>query len=399
MKTGTDPERAGSLVIELAARTAIVDGVRIELPPTEFALLAVLAARPGEIVSHKELAAAAFGEAAPVMAPHELHNRIYRLRKLLDDVEREHKMIENRRGQGYVLDMPPTAVEVLEGVSPTAGRDYVVRLDPPDDDPEAHVVAHSSDIPIGRPRLRLSVVGIASLVALAALGGSWAAGYAISRSRHEAPPSAAIPQPDHQVDDQNVGQKTQRPGRRQANDKKRPKQKGKAPRSQDSPNFAVGPSGTVGSGDLPSVNEPAAPSGGPQNSQPKPDGAPKQEPPPPPPPPQPNAQLYHLHNQETGDHIMTTSSSVANQKQAAGYDAGLEGGVFTSQEKGTVSISLDSGTAYVYSDASSAPSGVSVTALYKLSSGGDFFYTASASAANQAQAQGWARSTAGYVAS
>ena len=57
MKAGTEPERAGSLVVELGARTAIIDGRRIELPPTEFALLAVLAARPGEVVSHKELAA------------------------------------------------------------------------------------------------------------------------------------------------------------------------------------------------------------------------------------------------------------------------------------------------------------------------------------------------------
>jgi hypothetical protein len=96
---------------------------------------------------------------------------------------------------------------------------------------------------------------------------------------------------------------------------------------------------------------------------------------------------------------MTTSSSVANQKQAAGYESSLEGGVFTAQEKGTVAIALDSGAAYVYRDPTSAPDAVTVTALYKLSSGDDFFYTTSASAANQAQAQGWSRSTAGYVAS
>ena len=240
MKTGTDPERAGSLVIELAARTAIVDGVRIELPPTEFALLAVLAARPGAIVSHKELAAAAFGEAAPVMAPHELHNRIYRVRKLLDDVEREHKMIENRRGQGYVLDMPPTAVEVLDGVSPTAGRDYVVKLEPSGDEPETLEVTPSSDAPGGRPRLRLGVVGLVSVVALAALGGSWAAGYSISRSR-EAPPSAANPQPDQQADDETVGQKTQRPKSRRDSKKevRRNRRKGKAPGPQGSGGIVV----------------------------------------------------------------------------------------------------------------------------------------------------------------
>ena len=397
MKTGTDPERAGSLVIELAARTAIVDGVRIELPPTEFALLAVLAARPAEIVSHKELAAAAFGESAPVMAPHELHNRIYRVRKLLDDVEREHKMIENRRGQGYVLDMPPTAVEVLEGVSPTAGRDYVVKLDPPVDESGTHLPAPSSVTPTERPRLRLGVVGLASLVALAALGGSWAAGYVISRSRHEAPPSAAIPQPDHQSDDRTAGQKTQRPKPRRDSkkDAQRSPRKGKArPQGSDGVIVAQGggtsyaPATSSDTPDSPTAEAPREPrTGSKSNDEPAP-----------PPPPQPNAQLYHLHHPDSGDHIMTTSSSLANQKQAAGYASTPAGGVFTSQEKSTVAIALDSGTAYVYASASSAPEQVRVTALYRLSSGDDFFYTTSSSAANQAQAQGWARSTAGYVA-
>lgn len=397
MKTGTDPERAGSLVIELAARTAIVDGVRIELPPTEFALLAVLAARPGAIVSHKELAAAAFGESAPVMAPHELHNRIYRVRKLLDDVEREHKMIENRRGQGYVLDMPPTAVEVLEGVSPTAGRDYVVKLERPDDEPETREVTLSSDSPAERPRLRLSVVGLASLVALAALGGSWAAGYAISRSRHEAPPSAAIPQPDHQADDQTVGKNTQRPKPRRDSKKetRRDRRKGKARGPQGSDGFVVAQDNTSYAPPT-SADTPDSPtSDAPRDSKTE---SKNNDQPAPPPPPQPNAQLYHLYNPDSDDHIMTTSSSLANQKQAAGYQANLEGGVFTAQQKGTVAISLDSGSAFVYRDPASAPQTINVTALYKLTSGDDSFYTTSASAANQAQAQGWSRSTAGYVA-
>jgi DNA-binding winged helix-turn-helix (wHTH) protein len=393
MKTGTDPERAGSLVIELAARTAIVDGVRIELPPTEFALLAVLAARPGEIVSHKELAAAAFGEAAPVMAPHELHNRIYRVRKLLDDVEREHKMIENRRGQGYVLDMPPTAVEILEGVSPTAGRDYVVKLEPLGDEPETPQVAPSIDVPTGRPRLRLGVVGLASLVAVAALGGSWAAGYAISRSRDEVPPSAAIPQPDPQADDETVGQRRPKPRRDSKKDARRTSRKGKARRTQGSGGLIVAQGGSTSypatSSDTPDSPTAEAPPDSKTET--------KKDQPAPPPPPQPNAQLYHLHNPDSGDHIMTTSSSVANQKQAAGYASTPAGGVFTSQEKGTVAIALDSGTAYVYASPSTAPDEVRVTTLYRLTSGDDFFYTTSSSVANQAQAQGWARSTAGYV--
>lgn len=398
MKINTGPERAGSLVIELAARTAIIDGVRIELPPTEFALLAVLAARPGEIVSHKELAAAAFGEAAPVMAPHELHNRIYRVRKLLHDVEREHKIIENRRGQGYVLDMPSSAVEVLEGVSPTAGRDHVVELDPPTDEPETYQEEPFSVAPTGRPRLRLGVVGVASLVALAALGASWVAGYAISRSRQQAPPSAAIPRPNHGSDDETGDEKTQRPKPRRDSNKhaRRDSRKGNAPHTQGSGGVIVAQGGSTSYAEGPSSDTPDSPTAAaPPGSKTESEGKDEH---PPPPPPQPNAQLYHLYNPDSGDHIMTTSSSVANQKQAAGYTSTSAGGVFTSQEKGTVAIALDGGTAYVYASPSSAPDEVRVTALYRLSSSDDFFYTTSSSAANQAQAQGWARSTAGYVA-
>ena len=41
---------------------------------------------------------------------------------------------------------------------------------------------------------------------------------------------------------------------------------------------------------------------------------------------------------------------------------------------------------------------MSVAPLFRLQKDGDFFYTTSSSKANQAEAQGWARTNAGYVA-
>ena len=394
MNSQGGPERAGSLVVELAARTVIIDGTRVELPPTEFSLLAVLAARPGEIVGHKKLLEEALGD-GDYMDTQELHWRIWNIRKLIGDTDKT--IIRNRRGIGFVLESQ--RVEVLEGVAPTpVAPAHVIRLEaeePPT--PEIPVPARelegTSEKAERPPFLVLRPIGLVvmALVAALVLGGSWLAGYTLSQ-RTETPTTAEEPP----VASDGSNDESQQPKRKPADRREGSKRKGKAATSSDSSNFAVGTTGGVVTGDSTSGTEAGAPPGSGQNSQPK-EGESKQTQPAP--PPQPNAQLYHLYNPDSDDHIMTTSSSVANQKQAAGYEANPEGGVFTSQEKGTVAISLDSGSAFIYRGASSAPDSISVTALYKLSSAGDFFYTTSASAANQAQAQGWSRSTAGYVAS
>lgn len=393
------PGRAGSLVVELAARTVIVDGTRVELPPTEFALLAVLATRPGEVVTHKELLEEAFGDSA-YMNTQDLHWRIWNIRKLIGDADK--KTIRNRRGVGFVLES--SRVEVLDGVAEATADapSHVIRLEPEAPEPETAQLEEPKETnrEPRRPFLVLSPAAlvIVALVAALVLGGSWLAGYTLSQ-KTEPPATAVAPPPEVEKPDQDVTKNEKREDRRRAKNRNRSRKKRDAPRSPGSPNFAVGPSGNVVPEEVTSGNQPLAPSNDSKDAQPKSDGPSKQEQaPPPPPPPQPNAQLYHLHNPDTRDHIMTTSSSVANQKQAAGYASTPAGGVFTSQVKGTVAIALDGGTAYVYSSPSSAPDEVRVTALYRLSSSDDFFYTTSSSAANQAQAQGWGRSTAGYVA-
>ena len=404
--------RGSSFVLELAARTATTDGRRVELPPTEFSLLAVLAARPGEVVTHKELLEEAFGDSA-YMDAQDLHWRIWNIRKLIGDNDR--RIVRNRRGVGFVLDSQ--RVEVIEGVAepPQLAPTEVIRLDETESpsalpEPE-EVVAQGADTAESAPRAPrfvfspVALVGIGLLAGLA-LGGSWLAGYTLSQ-RGDAPVTNDIARPSPVEAERDAPRPDA--GDVKSSQKRPPENDNKPDRRGGARTFAVGPSGGAsnpGNGDITSGEAPA-PAGSSssqnnnsgQNSRPRPSGdADKQQQPKPPPPPQPTAQLYHLFNSESGDHIMTTSSSVANQKQAAGYTATLEGGVFTSQERGTVAISLGGGAAHIYRDPSFGPNPLQVTVLYRLSSGDDFFYTTSSSAANQAQAQGWTRSTSGYVA-
>ncbi|MFN2588765.1 MAG: winged helix-turn-helix domain-containing protein [Actinomycetota bacterium] len=373
----------------------------MELPPMEFSILAVLAARPGEVVSHKELLTEAFGDSA-YMDAQDLHWRIWNIRQLIGDGDKT--LVRNRRGQGFVIDAG--RVEVVEGLvepepvdeTPVPQGPIVIRLEepepteatPPNELPAEPKEVDKRSRPFVFSPLALVIVG---LVAGLALGGSWLAGYTLSQ--RGTPAGVEPPSPPRDSE-----RTSEEPRSREDNKKQSPRRSNtRDNRGNTNTNVAAGPvADGLGTGDITSGNTTTGDSNSGETATGSGPGG-KEEKPAPPPPPQPDAQLYHLHNPETGDHIMTMSSSIANQKQAQGYDSTLEGGVFTTQEKGTVAISLDSGSAFVYSNSSSAPDGVSVTALYRLSSDGDFFYTTSSSLANQAQAQGWSRSTSGYVSS
>ena len=97
----------------MARRLLILEGRRTELPPKEFELLATLAARPGEAVSAKELIKNVWPESS-VMTPHDLYWYVWSLRRMIGDSDRHEKLIANRRGVGYYLDLPPEEVEILE---------------------------------------------------------------------------------------------------------------------------------------------------------------------------------------------------------------------------------------------------------------------------------------------
>ena len=400
MRTGTGPERVGSLVVELAARTAIIDGRRIELPPTEFALLTVLASRPGEIVSQKELAAAAFGEGAPAMAPHELHNRIYRLRKLLDDVQREDKLIENRRGQGYVLNLPTVAVEVLEGVVGLPVADDVELITEPSsptvaasESPEGDVIPQVK--PAEPPRLdrailRPRVVIAASLAAALALSGSWLAGYVLSSRNAPQPAEQSRVAQDATASEEHPSDTRTKPRRekeRRGDGAKR--KKGSDRRAAAAPVIAA-PSLT---GDVPATNpgQPAGSGGSRESSTKRPAPEPAL-------PAAPTRYLYHLEHPESGDHFVTTDGNIVSTYEGRGYVGGAIGRIYTSPPKGvaTKAISTNKGTAYIFSSSSTKtePASSTLPLYYSTNNDGDFFYTTSA---NEAGQTGWEGVLIGYV--
>jgi len=411
MDAQTGPGSGQSLVIEVGARTAVINGEKIELPPAEFDLLHALSLHPGEVVPKEKLLQQVWPD-SPVMTSDDLHWRIWSLRKVIGDHRRTDKIVGNRRGVGYFIDLPVDAVRVTPVRSaPSTDEDpgtNVIVLEPRAgerelEDAVAEVEPDSSDeadapqqpLHMSRSPLHPVVAVAAVAIVLGMLGGSWLTGYWASQrnvagaptsppSLASSPEAAGRPAKDNRAKDVKVtkekrGGPTKSSGAEPAGRKYRAR------------NSGAGSVGQTASGPV-VASEPEG-----QAARPRPKPAAREEAPPPA-PPQPDAHLYHLFNPDSGDHYVTTSSAAANQKQAAGYSASTEGRVFTSQVSGTVRIALDSGSAYIYSDKSSAPGGVSVAQLFRLQKNGDFFYTTSSSKANQAEAQGWARTSAGYVA-
>jgi two-component system KDP operon response regulator KdpE len=92
----------GDLMIDLAARRVTVRGVPVELSPTEYVLLATLAASPGQIVSHRTLLERVWG-AEYVNDTHYLKVFVSRLRQKLGDDPARPRYIETRRNSGYRL--------------------------------------------------------------------------------------------------------------------------------------------------------------------------------------------------------------------------------------------------------------------------------------------------------
>jgi len=89
------------LQLDPAAHALRRDGRSASLTPTEFRILAALAARPGDVVRRAELTAAAWPEGAIVHA-NTLDAYIRRVRHKLGEVGSE-RAIETVRGVGYTL--------------------------------------------------------------------------------------------------------------------------------------------------------------------------------------------------------------------------------------------------------------------------------------------------------
>jgi len=85
------------LVVDLARHEVRVDGKRVDLTPTEFRLLKVLAARPGRVFTRAQLILRAMGDEV-VVTERNVDVHIRSVRKKLGDAR---DLIETIRGVGY----------------------------------------------------------------------------------------------------------------------------------------------------------------------------------------------------------------------------------------------------------------------------------------------------------
>jgi two-component system KDP operon response regulator KdpE len=94
------PFRHGELEIDFAAHEARLRGDRVELTPTEFRLLAVLARNAGWVVPHERLLAQVWGREYADEGDY-LRAYVRRLRAKLGDDARHPRFIRTERGLGY----------------------------------------------------------------------------------------------------------------------------------------------------------------------------------------------------------------------------------------------------------------------------------------------------------
>lgn len=400
-----DGGRTPSLVIDMATGTVAIHGQLLELPLREFRLLTALAQKVGQPVSSDKLLEAVWPEDFEWTAKNDLYVLLSKLRRQIDGDSKFGDNIRNRRGFGYILELPLDEVSILE---PGQISEPASHLEPevPDSEPLTEEATQVPTIPTpesevppityvtpdgvdSRGRDSRPSATLATSMALVALlvATSWLAGYWLSSQASSRAPESAAPQSSPE---------SQESGPRSPD----------AGKSRESQRVAPGPSRSRKQDQRPAVSSGHSvttaqsgsnPEGGSREQEKTTEvdsGTTRKDPPP---PPQPDARLFHLFNPDTGDHYMTISSATANQKQAQGYQSSTVGGVFTEQQAGTSTIALDDATVHIYKDPGSAPAGVSVVPLFRLVKEGDAFYTSSSATANQSQAQGWSRSTVGYV--
>jgi Response regulators consisting of a CheY-like receiver domain and a winged-helix DNA-binding domain len=100
--------RVGELVIDPARHAVTLAGRRLELPFTEFKLLAHLAAHRGSPQSWRDLLRAVWGTADLAGGRDVVKTTIYRLRSRLAVVDGGAAYVQTVRGVGYLMpDLPP----------------------------------------------------------------------------------------------------------------------------------------------------------------------------------------------------------------------------------------------------------------------------------------------------
>jgi two-component system OmpR family response regulator len=100
-RTAPAQPMTGGVVLDPAAHALVRDGARVSLTPTEFRLLAALAASPGNVLRRSALVAAGWPDGA-IVHDNTLDAYLARIRRKLREAGAP-EAIETVRGVGYVL--------------------------------------------------------------------------------------------------------------------------------------------------------------------------------------------------------------------------------------------------------------------------------------------------------
>lgn len=399
MQKTDDAGRTAPLVLELASGTARLHGEELELPLREFRLLAALAARVGEPVASDLLIKAVWPD-APWTSNNDLYVLVSKLRRLIDGPDKYGNNIRNRRGFGYLLDIERDQLVVIDPqpVEPIPLTIDLTGRPPQDPVPQSSVAEPPASDEELRPSAALVRRGrrwpFAASLAIALIAASWGAGYVLSKrnsDQHEVtrggspeiqPPSSAS---------ENKGSSVREDGRR------RPRKDEKERRPRKSHTARPGSAVVIADpGTTDATTEPVPATSRPRQGSPN--GEKEKEPVPPALPPAPTRYLYHLVNQSTGDHFVTTDGNTASEYEAMGYEGGPIARVYTYNEEGTKAISTNHGPAYIFISSSpkTEPSSRAVALWYSTNHAGDFFYATSEAEAKQS---GWQATVIGYARS
>jgi DNA-binding response OmpR family regulator len=104
-KQGEQTSSPGGIVIDLEAHRVMRGDEVIRLTPTEFKLLAVLAQRPGKVVSSERLVAEVWGAEYAAEVDY-VRRYIWHLRRKLEADPASPVYLQNERNVGYYLNVP-----------------------------------------------------------------------------------------------------------------------------------------------------------------------------------------------------------------------------------------------------------------------------------------------------
>ena len=166
--------RFGVFEADLDAGELRKHGHRLKLSEQPFQILAMLLARPGEIVSREELRQLLWPSYTFVDFDHGLNNAVMRLREALGDSSDHPRFIETLPRRGYRFVAP---VEVLSQHGSAAPASPAA--DQKDPESSINIVEAQQNLVPARPQGRFSIPRIAILVAAVLIGSALVSGIAV----------------------------------------------------------------------------------------------------------------------------------------------------------------------------------------------------------------------------